>query len=78
MMTRFATALLALAAPVALAAEVQFVPLQDYIGQAGVEKDPALYRSHHPGTRRDRRRTATTARWALGHAAGNGAAAAGL
>src|SRR5436190_3199180 len=40
-MTRFATALLALSAPAALAAEVQFVPLQDYIGQPGVEKDPA-------------------------------------
>ena len=40
-MTRFATALLALAAPAALAAELQFVPLQDYIGQPGVEKDPA-------------------------------------
>ena len=32
---------LALAAPAALAAELQFVPLQDYIGQPGVEKDPA-------------------------------------
>jgi hypothetical protein len=40
-MTRFVTALLALAARAALAAEVQFVPLQDYIGQPGVEKDPA-------------------------------------
>ena len=36
----FAAALLALAIP-AFAAEVQFIPLQDYIGQPGVEKDPA-------------------------------------
>ena len=39
-MSRFVAALLALAIP-AFAAEVQFVPLQNYIGQPGVEKDPA-------------------------------------
>lgn len=36
----FAAALVVLAAPV-IAAEVQFVPLQTYIAQPGVEKDPA-------------------------------------
>jgi len=40
MITRYVAALLALAAT-AVAANVQFVPLQDYIGQPGLAKDPA-------------------------------------
>ena len=32
--------LLALTAPAAIAAELRFVPLQDYIAQPAVEKDP--------------------------------------
>jgi hypothetical protein len=39
-MTIYAAALLALAAP-ALVAEVQFIPLQDYIAQPSVVNDPA-------------------------------------
>jgi len=35
----FAVALLALACPT-FAAEMQFVPLRDYVGQPGIEKDP--------------------------------------
>jgi hypothetical protein len=46
MMTRYAAAaLLGMAAP-ALANEVQFVPLQDYIGQTRVTKDPGGPRLH--------------------------------
>ena len=40
MITKYVVTLVAMTAA-AIAAELQFVPLQDYIGQPGVEKDPA-------------------------------------
>src|SRR4051812_24593823 len=40
MITKYVVMLVAMTAS-ASAAEVQFVPLQDYIGQPGIEKDPA-------------------------------------
>jgi hypothetical protein len=40
MIMKYVVMLVAMAAS-ASAAEIQFVPLQDYIGQAGIEKDPA-------------------------------------
>src|SRR3982074_102159 len=40
MITKYVVTLVAMTAA-AFAAELQFVPLQDYIGQPGVEKDPA-------------------------------------